>query len=368
MDLYSVRVLRCEPFRLVLTVGGIDLCIVLMLFLLSVYRGVADGSIEFIRQNKADLWVLHSSATNILRGSSVLFDPHGKVIRGIPGVKSVSPVLLLLSAVKKGSLTATVFLTGFDPVAGVGGPPRLFEGRSVLKGDEIVLDKAFAAKYSFQVGDSVKIQDKSLQVVGISTGTNAFVIQYAFVTLQRAQSLIGMPGMATTYLVTSEDGSDISKIKQTIEERLPDVRAYDHGSFLQNNIREMQSGLLPFIYTVASIGIVVLTAILSLLLSINILERRKDFAVLKILGSPGRLLSRLIVEQALLISSMGMIAGLVLFFPIVTLVESISPEVSTKSSVEQVAAVMLVVTVISLISSFISMQRLRRIYPVEVFS
>jgi ABC-type antimicrobial peptide transport system permease subunit len=339
-----------------------------MLFLLSAYRGVADGSVEYIRQNKADLWVLQRSATNILRGSSVLFDHQGKIIREITGVQSVSPVLLLLSAIKKESLTATVFLTGFDPVAGLGGPPQLVEGRSVLTGDEIVLDEAFAAKFGFKVGDSVRIQDDILQVVGISTGTNAFVIQYAFVTLQQAQSLIGIPGVATTYLIASEGGADIMKIAQEIREKLPDVEAYDHETFLQNNIREMQSGFLPFIYTVASIGIVVLTAILSLLLSINILESRKDFAVLKTLGSPSGLLSRLIVEQSLLISSMGIVTGLVFYFPMVALIEWVSPEVSTKLSVEQIAVVVLVVAVVSLVSSFISMQRLRRIYPVEAFS
>ncbi len=368
MDLYSVRVLRGQPFRLVLTIGGISLCIVLMLFLLSAYRGVADGSVEYIRQNKADLWVLQRSATNILRGSSVLFDHQGKIIREITGVQSVSPVLLLLSAIKKESLTATVFLTGFDPVAGLGGPPQLVEGRSVLTGDEIVLDEAFAAKFGFKVGDSVRIQDDILQVVGISTGTNAFVIQYAFVTLQQAQSLIGIPGVVTTYLIASEGGADTMKIAQEIREKLPEVEAYDHETFLQNNIREMQSGFLPFIYTVASIGIVVLTAILSLLLSINILESRKDFAVLKTLGSPSGLLSRLIIEQSLLISSMGIVTGLVFYFPMVALIEWVSPEVSTKLSVEQIAAVVLVVAVVSLVSSFISMQRLRRIYPVEAFS
>jgi len=52
---------------LALTIGGVSLCIVLMFFLLAVYRGVADGSVEYIRRNKADLWVLQRNATNILR-------------------------------------------------------------------------------------------------------------------------------------------------------------------------------------------------------------------------------------------------------------------------------------------------------------
>lgn len=368
MDLYSVRILRSQPLRLMLTIGGIALCIVLMLFLLSVYRGVEDGSVEYIRKNRADLWVLQRNAWNIIRCTSLLSTGQGNIIREIPSVKSASPILLLLSTIKKGDRVATVYLAGYDPAEDLGGPPQLVEGRSVLSDDEIVLDKSFAAKFHFKVGDFLQIQDETLQVVGISTGTNALVIQYAFVTLRCAQSLIGFPSIVTCYLVKAKGGDEIHHIADEIRKELPNVEVYDHETFLQNNIREMQVGFLPFIYTIASIGVVVLTVILSLLLSINILERRKDFALMKTLGSPKGFLSRLIIGQALLISSAGNVAAIILFFPMTTVIEKISPEISTKTSVEQMATVVLVVSVISLFSSFISMQRLRRIYPLEAFS
>jgi putative ABC transport system permease protein len=368
MRLYSFRILTSQPLRLALTVGGISLCIILMLFLLSVYKGVADGSVEYIRFNKADLWVLQRNAWNILRATSFLTAAHGYVIRRISEVESASPVLLLLSTIKKGDRMASVYLAGFDPRTGMGGPPRLVKGRSVLKNDEIVLDEAFARKYHFRLGDRVRIQDTTMKVVGITTGTNAFVIQYAFVTLQCAQSLTGIPNMVTCYLIRVRERKSISKVIEEIREELPGVEVYDHGTFLRNNIREMESGFLPFIYTIAAIGVIVLTAILSLLLSVNILERRKDFAVLKTLGSSSSFLSRLIIVQSLLLSFAGSVVAVVLFFPMVSVIQFFSPEISTKSSVEQIASVVLTVGTLSLISSFISMQRLRRIYPLEAFS
>ncbi len=368
MNPYAFRILRSQPLRLALTVGGVALCIVLMLFLLSVYNGVADGSVEYIRRNHADLWVLQRSAWNILRGSSLLSTDQADILRNIPNVKSASAVLLLLSAIKREDQMATVFLTGFDPAAGLGGPPHLVEGRSVLDDREIVLDKAFAAKFHFKVGDAVQVQDQIMRVVGISSGTNAFVIQYAFVTLRRAQALIGFPSLITCILVAVEEGSDPMKVANSIRQALPGVEVYDHKKFLQNNIREMQSGLLPFLYTIAVIGAVVLTAILSLLLSINILERRRDFAILKTLGSPRGFLPSLIVKQALLISLAASMAALVLFFPLSAFIEIISPEISAKSSLGQIAMVLAVVVAMSLLSSFISIQRLRRIYPLEAFS
>ena len=125
MNMYSIRILTNQPLRLALTVGGVALCILLMFFLLSVYRGVADGSVEYIRRNKVDLWVLQCNASNILRGSSLLSTAHGYVIRQIPSAQSASAVLLSLSAIKKDNQLATVYLAGYNPETGHGGPPHL---------------------------------------------------------------------------------------------------------------------------------------------------------------------------------------------------------------------------------------------------
>lgn len=368
MDMYAIRTLRSQPLRLVLTIGGVALCIVLMLFLLSVYRGVADGSVEYIKKNKADLWILQQNATNILRGSSIISTDQAEAIEHIKGIKSVAPVLFLLSTINKGDETRTLFLTGFNPKQGIGGPPLLIDGQTVVKNDEIVLDKSFAAAFKFTVGDYIDLQGHSLKVVGISTGTNAFVIQYAFVTLEFARQLIGFPDMATCLLVNLDDKTAIKKTREKILQTLPGIEVYDHEKFLQNNIHEMESGLLPLLYTVAVIGALVLTVILSLLLTVNILERRKDFAVLKILGSPKGFLRRLVVAQALLISAASSIIALKVFFPLALVIEKISPEVSTKSSVTQIIAVILAVGMMSLVSSFISIQKLRRIYLLEALT
>jgi ABC-type lipoprotein release transport system permease subunit len=351
-----------------LTIVGIALCVVLMLFLLSVYRGVADGSVDYIRHNRTDLWVLQANATNILRGSSILSTGHGNLLREIRGVREVSPILFLLSSVKKGDFSATVYLTGYNPVSEIGAPPQLVEGRNIQREGEIVLDRSFAAKHSFQVGDQVVMKEDTLTVVGICGGTNMFVIQYAFVTLKQAQSQIGYPGLVTCYLLRLDKEEDISSMKERIREELPGVEVYDHEEFLRNNIREMQSGFLPLLYTIAVIGGVVLTTILSLILSINILEQRKAFAVMKTLGCPGRFLSGLIFGQGIQVSSAGCVVALALFFPVVRLIEALSPEVSTEVSIHQIIGIILAVWGMSFFSSLIALQKVRRIYTLEAFS
>lgn len=368
MDMYAVRTLRSQPLRLILTVGGIALCIVLMFFLLAVYRGVADGSVDYIRQNVVDLWVLQQNATNILRGSSLLSEDQIDAIAQTPGVRTAAPVLFLLSTIRKGDKVGTIFLTGFDPAMGLGGPPQLVRGRRPSADDEIVLDKSFAQKFGFEAGQDVDLQGRRLKIVGISRGTNAFVIQYAFVTLRFARELIGIPGLATCVLVNIEPGAGLGPVREGIRGRSPGLEAYDQVTFLANNVHEMRSGFLPLLYTVAVIGAIVLTAILSLLLSVNILERRKDFAILKTLGSPMGFLWGLVIKQAVLIASVSCAAALTLFFPLVRVIERLSPEVSTKSTAGQLGGVVAAVLLMSLASSLVAIRRLRRIYFLEAFS
>jgi putative ABC transport system permease protein len=276
-------------------------------------------------------------------------------------------VLFILASVILPEGTATLYITGYDPKTGRGGPPEISTGRNIRKSGEIVLDRSFASKHHINIGDPLMVKNDTLVVVGLSKGTNMFVLQYAFITLADAHRIIGLAGIVTCYLVKVTPGADFKHVSSGIETRLPDVVVFDHEKFLRNNIHEMESGILPLLFVVAVIGSVVLMAILSLILSINVLERRKDFAIMKALGSPCGFIPWLVVIQAMILSGSGLVVGIALFFPVMGAVEKFSPEVSVLTSPFQVLAVTLSVTAISLISSVFPNQKLRKVYPLEAF-
>lgn len=364
---YTVKILFSQRTRFALTVIGISLCVILMLFLFGVYEGVADGSVDYIRENKADLWILQRNSTNILRGTSILPLKEKELIEQNANVQSVSPVLLLISTISNSDNHSTIFLAGYNPEAGLGGPPEIIKGRNVISDNEIVLDNSFAVKNGFNPGDKVFILDDTLTVSGISRGTNAFVIQYAFTTLEEAQSLFNYPGIVTCYLVKLRDGSRISSTTEELRSVLKNAVVYNHNDFLRNNIKEMESGFLPILLAVAALGAVVLTVVLSLILSINILEKKKDFAVMKILGASRFFLPKLILQQALFICLSADALSIIIYFPLVFIIEQISPEISTKTTVFQIIVVLAVSLVMGMLSSIIALNRLRKIYPLEVF-
>jgi putative ABC transport system permease protein len=363
----AIKTLLAQQPRFLLTVFGIALCVILMLFLLSIYKGVSVGSVEYVRESQADLWVLQRYSTNIVRSTSVLPVYYKNVIKNIKGVKSVAPVLFILASVNTEYGPATVYLTGFDPETGIGGPPSIYKGSNLTENGQIILDRSFAAKYRINIGDRIPVRDDTLSVAGLSTGTNMFVVQYTYTTLKKAHSIVGFPGMVSCFQVLVEPGNNPSDIAGLIKREISDIAVFDRKNFLANNIHEMESGLLPLLYVVAFIGAVVLTAILSLILSVNVLERRKDYAIMKALGSPGRFIPGTVIQQALVLAGCGTAVALILFFPLTEVVEKLSPEVSVVSSLIHVLIVMVGVGLISLVSSFIPIRKLRNIYPLEVF-
>jgi putative ABC transport system permease protein len=365
--MYAFRLLVQNKQRFILTSLGIALCTLLMLFMVSLYESVADGCVEYVRTSKADLWVLQKHATNILRSTSLLPSSYETDLSNTEGVKSVSPIFFIFASVPIRGENATFYLTGFDPVTGVGGPPRILEGHTVTSDDEIVLDKAFAAKYKLEVGDRIPVKDDSLTVCGISGGTNMFVLQYAFISLHEAHNVVGFHFVVSAYQVKILPTFKVNDVQANVYAKLKNVVVFDNDTFVKNNIHEMENGIIPLFLIITLITAVVLTAILSLILSVSVLERRKDFAIIKALGSPHGFITGLVVLQSMLLSFTGLILGVVLFFPMISLIEKLSPEVANTTSLGQILLVSAGVLLISLISSILPIQKIRKIYPLEVF-
>ncbi len=59
--------------------------------------------------------------------------------------------------------------------------------------------------------------------------------------------------------------------------------------------------------------------------------------------------------------------GIAVFFPLVRLVERLAPEISAQAAPGHIALVVAGAAAVSLLSSLLPIQRLRRIYPLEVF-
>jgi putative ABC transport system permease protein len=366
--MYALKTLFNQFLRFIITVFGVSLCIMLMLFILAIHHGVSDASVRYVRDSDADIWVLQRHAANLLRGTSLLTNKHGDLIRNVNGVKSIAPILFFTATLNLPDNMASVHLAGFDPGTGKGGPPEIIEGSTLTHDNQIILDYSFAAKYKIGIGDKLPVRDDTLIVTGLSGGTNLFVIQFAFITLKKAQELIGFPGIVSCYQVILETGAKPEVVTESIRSVSGDLAVFDKATFLNNNIHEAETGVMPLIYVIATLGAIVLTALLSLILSVYVLEQKKDYAIMKALGAPARFIPGIVILQALILTGSGMILALMFFAVLLKAVEKFSPTVAAETSVNQIIIVIITLVVISLLSSLFPILRQRKIYPLEVFN
>jgi ABC-type antimicrobial peptide transport system permease subunit len=361
-----------------MTIGGISLSILLILFLFSIYRGVSRGSIEYIAGTKADLWVLQTHSTNILRSMSIMPESYTHPVRKVPGVRQISRMLFLLATISheqrmidhmRDSNSVSVYLAGYDRKTGLGAPSKMVEGRLPATDGEIVLDEALARRLKFQIGEYAQINDSLFRVVGICSGTNMFVIQYAFTSLTSVQALTAVPGLISAMIIQTDPSARIDSVKAGISTALPgEVAVFDQATFLANNRKEMNSGIVPLLYTNAIIGAVVLIAVLTLILVIMILERRRDLAVMKALGAPPGYLGRIVFQLAITIASLSCVVALALILPLLTAINTVSPEITGELWPSDAVFTCLVALAMGSVSAFIAVRRLRTIYPLEVFT
>jgi putative ABC transport system permease protein len=206
-----------------------------------------------------------------------------------------------------------------------------------------------------------------LQIVGLSSGTNAMVVQYAFVTLSRAQAIIGFPGLITLVAARVRAGVEKGAAIEALRSRRPDLNFLGNGEFIENNVLEMQSGFLAFLFIITVMGAAVLAIVLILLFSLSILEKRRDFVIMKALGAPRGFVPSLVVAQAAVLGSAGAGLGILLLFPVRAAVAALSPELEAGTYPLQMAVVAGGVLAVSVVSSAIAARRLSRFYALEAF-
>jgi putative ABC transport system permease protein len=217
------------------------------------------------------------------------------------------------------------------------------------------------------VGDSVTVQGRRFRIIGLSRGTNSVLTQFAFIALADAHELLGVPQLASFFLVRGEPGVAPDTLVARLNGRVARTRAFTRDAFAAGNLHELQEGLLPILVTVAVIGGTVALIVLTLLLSGAILEQRETYAVLKALGAASGTLTRVVVAQSLVAVFGGVISGLLLYALGAPLVLRLVPVLALALQPRAVIAVSGAAVVMGLLGALVPLWRVGRIDPAELF-
>jgi lipoprotein-releasing system permease protein len=155
------------------------------------------------------------------------------------------------------------------------------------------------------------------RVAGIfNSGFYDYDSSWAFIRLSDAQQLFGLGDIISVIQFKLDDIYRAGEVSQQLE------KAAGHG-FMTTNWMEQNKALfralrLERVVTYITIGLIVFVAALNILISLTmmVMEKTKDIAVLMSLGTKRRQIRRVFIAQGVLIGVIGTAIGLVLGYAI----------------------------------------------------
>lgn len=363
----AVRMMLGQGSHFLITTTGVAVSVLLIAVLLGVYQGARKGSTGYIASSSADLWVSRGNSNNILRSNSFMLASLAGDISGVPGVREVTPVLRILTSARTERETMTLFLFGIDPASGVSQPPLLGPGTTRLSSGTLIVDKSFARRHRLAVGDELLIQDRRFRIAGFSTATNAILAQFTFCTLSDAQALFGFPGTASFLLVKLRPEASAETAIREIGIALPGTAVHTKRDFIDNTLREMETGVLPILWTVAMLSMAVGGTIVTLLLYSSVVGRRHDFALVKAIGGRTSDLYSIVLWQSGVTSACGAIAGIAGAAALAPLLPYVVPELAVSLTPQVLALVALAAVAIAGTGALMPLRKLAEVDPEEVF-
>jgi putative ABC transport system permease protein len=360
----ALRMIWEAKGRFAIAVLGIAFSVMLMLFLLGVYQGVKFGSKSYVLQTQAEVWVSQRNTRNLIKTSSFLPANLANSLRQVDGVQRVDGLLRAIAPAEFPDKTVTLYLFGFDPATQIGAP-EISSGTSNLQANEIILDRAFMATHRLKLGDFLSLQGYDFKIVGMSRGTNLIVGQFAFMSLDDVPRLLGLRNVRSFFLLSLD--SDSSEILSRLEAQFPNLVFIPKQQFAENNVEEMEIGILPILWTIVLFGGITGGTVIVLMMYTSVLEKREDYAMLKSVGASQTFLGTLVLKQSMLAAFLGFAIGLMVDISFAPLLTEFIPSLLLVFTWQDASVVLVGCLILGAIGTWVPIRTLKNIYPAEVF-
>jgi putative ABC transport system permease protein len=332
--------------KFVFTGVGLGLLIGVTLVMAGVYRGMVDDGKALLDNSGADLWVVQQGTLGPYAESSSVNDDTYRALSAMAGVEEAANVTYLTMQVRKGESDVRAMVVGIAPGGNgtnAGWPPYLIAGRHITRSHyEAVADVATG----FAIGDRLTIRRNQYTVVGLTRRmVSSSGDPMVFIPLKDAQEAQflrdndaihqsrrrtaqnpefnrpGIPGLlqsvydsqatnsfVNAVLVRVEPGVDAGQVADEIEKwkRLTAYTRVDMEEILIGKLiatSAKQIGMFLVILAVVS------AAIVAFIIYSLTMDKIREIAVLKLIGTKNITIAWMILQQSLVLGVIGFVVG-----------------------------------------------------------
>ncbi|MEO6726089.1 MAG: FtsX-like permease family protein [Blastocatellia bacterium] len=307
MDSLVASNIRQRPTRTMISVAGVALGVLLVVLNTGLVEGMLNDRIRRERGIGAEIQFGREAAMLSPSSSNPVDVRYADRLRQIQGVKQVSPVGYYVQSGNSGLGIEIVEGIEFDSYSAITGL-KIVEGHAFQSDEDVLIDDFKAHHNKLKVGSAIQIFGKMMRVAGIYSPQIGSRIKMSLSAMQQA---LGAENKCFEILVKVQDPEKQAEVQQRIDAALPGNHVILTRDLGTNFGREIP-GIQGFVRAVLVLSVIVSALVILLAMYTTITERTREIGILKSLGAPKRYIIGVIEKEALAISLIGVIVGLLL--------------------------------------------------------
>lgn len=353
------RNLLSEPRRLLAAAGGVGMALMLILLLDGLWAGIKANITTYEDNVGADLYIAQPGTRNFFGAISVI--PAGTLdtVRADPDVDWAAAVRGFFSIVELHERKVPTYVIGSTP-GERGGPWEIRAGRAPAADDEVAIGTVLARRHGLAVGDGMEIMGRRFTIVG--TTIDAFMASFVFMTHAATDDLLRAPDTTSFVLVgTTNTGAVRARIQAT------GLTVLDRDELARNDLALMARAYEVPLTVMRGVGFVIGSLVIALTGYSAIVERRREYGIVKAIGARSRHLISLAVQQTLIVSGVGLVAGVLLFIAGRAFITSVRPQFIILATPGSISRAVAAAVLMGLVASVLPARRLAKLEPATAY-
>ena len=324
MKTLFLKDMRYRRARVVLTALGITVLISLILLLGGIMNGMRIQARQYIESTGADVWISAEGSGGAFIGFSMVVEEYMAFLNSAQGLTpdSASPLVFAQARPTVRGKSTKAIVVGYK-LGKLGGPKHAIEGRMFTASNfedyrpedpvpyEVVIDE----KMGLEIGEQITLGNEKVKVVG-KAESRMFVLDtpLLFMDVRIAQKIlfgntphvnmmIAKTGVNQQPVQVATGLDSLETIEaRTLKQTLDDIITY----YVDEPMKAVQF-LRVMLWLVAG-------NLIGMITYVTMLEKTQEIGVLKAVGASDYYVMGLLLKQVALISTVGVVLGLILSY------------------------------------------------------
>lgn len=255
------------------------------------------------------------------------------VLQATPGVAAVSPMVSGAGLALRGEAALAIALMGvelerYDRIVNL--RSKVVAGRASLQPGEAIIGRELAADLGLRVGDKLRLdagqgQESVVSVAGIfQLGVRELDTRYVYLGMQQAQSLLNLPGAATSLDLKLHHIFEA----QTMATHISRLTGLQAQSWIETNTQLMNALQSQRLSTQMISSFVALSVALGIasVLAVSVVQRTREIGILRAMGASRQQMLRVFLLQGAMFGLVGSLLGSLASYGLVAIFNNFSAQ------------------------------------------